>query len=182
MVDALPLTRERALGLADDGRLYERIDGELLVSAVPQPEHQRVVRALDRLLDAHCLTHRVGDVFNLPCGLALEPGQLTIPDLFVLPPGASFRRWEDAPRPLLVVEVVAPSTARVDRLTKRRLYQRVGIAEYWIADMDARMIGRWRPADERPEQLERWITWAPISDAPALNIDLTELFANALDR
>ena len=37
------------------------------------------------------------------------------------------------------------------RVLKRRFYQRMGVTEYWIVDVDARMVERWRPGDERPE-------------------------------
>jgi hypothetical protein len=37
--------------------------------------------------------------------------------------------------------------------TKRRLNQRAGISQYWIVDLDARIIERWHPEDDRPEIL-----------------------------
>ena len=35
---------------------------------------------------------------------------------------------------LLAIEVLSDRTARTDRRDKRRLYQREGVAEYWIVD------------------------------------------------
>ena len=69
--------------------------------------------------------------------------------------------------PLLAVEVLSPSTARADRTVKRRLYQRAGVPEYWIVDLEARLVERWRPADERPEVLTDTLTWRPVSPAPS---------------
>jgi Uma2 family endonuclease len=167
-------TRADVLDLPDDGHRRELIDGELVVTPTPRLEHQRVLRALNRLLDAHALAHGIADVFELPADLEVEPGQLTIPDLFVLPLGTSFHRWEDAPRPLLVVEVLSPSTARYDRGLKRRFYQRAGVPEYWIVDVDARVVERWRPGDERPEIADGLLEWR------GLTIDLSVLFETAL--
>jgi hypothetical protein len=45
----------------------------------------------------------------------------------------------------LVVEVLSPSTAQVDRARKRALYARVRFPEYWIVDVDERVVERWRP-------------------------------------
>ena len=42
--------------------------------------------------------------------------------------------------PDLIVEILSPSTGRLDMTTKRDLYARHGVAEYWIADPDARTI------------------------------------------
>ena len=60
---------------------------------------------------------------------------------------------------------------------KRRLYQREGVPEYWIVDVDARLVERWRPGDERPEILTTRLTWRPDPAAPALEIDLEPYFA-----
>ena len=50
--------------------------------------------------------------------------------------------WQDVTTLLLAIEVLSPTTARYDRLTKRRLYQQQGI-EYWIVDLDGRVVERW---------------------------------------
>jgi Uma2 family endonuclease len=42
--------------------------------------------------------------------------------------------------PDLVVEVLSPSTARVDRLEKLDLYAHYGIAEYWIVDPETQVF------------------------------------------
>jgi Uma2 family endonuclease len=83
---------------------------------------------------------------------------------------------------LLVVEIVSPSTARTDRQQKRRIYQSEGVPEYWIVDLDARVVERWRPHDTRPEIIADILVWQPQSDIAALSIDLVELFAEALGR
>jgi Uma2 family endonuclease len=59
---------------------------------------------------------------------------------------------------LLAVEVLSPSTARYDRLTKRRFYQQQGV-EYWIVDLDARIVERWLPGSDRPEILAEHLAW-----------------------
>jgi Uma2 family endonuclease len=42
--------------------------------------------------------------------------------------------------PLLVVEVLSPSTAQRDRVVKRRIYLDAGVEEVWIVDLDAEKI------------------------------------------
>lgn len=39
-----------------------------------------------------------------------------------------------------VCEVLSPSTSRVDRVQKRRIYAREGVRHYWIVDPDARTL------------------------------------------
>lgn len=66
----------------------------------------------------------------------------------------------------------------VGRIRSRSLrYRWARVAEYWIVDLDARLIERWRPDDERPEILEDRLTWQPEASGSALELDLRALFA-----
>lgn len=176
-----PWTREQVLALPADGQRHELVDGELLVTPTPRVRHQEAVLYLHAMLSAFLQAHQLGRSFCLPADLELEPGQLTQPDLFVLPTAPRFERWEDAPRPLLVVEVLSAATARGDRGPKRRLYQRAGVPELWIVDLDARLIERWRPADARPELLDLSLAWQPSAAAPAMTLDLAAFFSSIMD-
>jgi Uma2 family endonuclease len=104
--------------------------------------------------------------------------QLAQPGLFVAPlgPGPTPTRWEDVPNPILVTEIPSPSTARYDRPVKRRRYQVAGVPEYWVVDLDARVVDRWRPTDDRPEILDERLAWQPSAEHSPLEIDLPALF------
>lgn len=169
-------TRERVLALPADGNRYELIDGELIVSPTPRPLHRFAVRLLDYILDPYVRQHGLGTCMPLAADLEPEPGQLTQPDLFVLPPGPKFPHWEDAPLPTLVVEILSRSTARYDRGLKRRFYQRARIPEYWVVDIDARIVERWQPDDARPEVLDTTLQWKPKAGVGSLSIDLVKYF------
>ncbi len=143
-------TREEVLALPDDGNRYELIDGELVVSPSPRGLHQRAVIALFELVGPFVRRTRIGTVGLAPSDLDLRSGQLSQPDLFVVsrkPDGREPIDWADYGIPFFIAEVTSPSTARYDRITKRRRYQRSGVAEYWIVDPDARIVERWRPQD-----------------------------------
>jgi Uma2 family endonuclease len=79
-----------------------------------------------------------------------------------------------------VIEVLSPTTARADRHVKRRLYQRERVPEYWIVDVDARLVERWRPEDQRPEILAEQLAWQPEPSQPPLVIDLAGYFREVL--
>lgn len=42
--------------------------------------------------------------------------------------------------PDMVAEILSPATAKYDRLTKFRLYQKSGVREYWIVDPESRTV------------------------------------------
>lgn len=86
--------------------------------------------------------------------------------------------WAGYPNPILIIEVLSPSSARFDRVVKRRRVQRAGIPEYWIVDLDARMVERWRPSDERPEINDGLLVWRPEGASLPLEVGLPELFTS----
>jgi len=114
-----------------------------------------------------------------PADIELDPHGMVQPDVFVdgLVDGRPTNEWNAGAPLLLAVEVLSPSTARADRTVKRRRLQRAGIPEYWIVDLDARAVERWRPGDERPEVLADTIEWRPAPGTDPLTIALPPLFA-----
>lgn len=161
-------TVEQMRALPDDGRRYEVVYGELLVSPGPSLRHQRVSSELFVRLHGYLQEHGGGHVFYAPASVHHSTSTEVQPDLFVLSAGADI----NAPRArldevLLAIEVLSPSTARHDRFTKRRLFREVGIAQYWIVDMDARTVEVWTPDAESPlVQRERLIWSAPGAPTP----------------
>jgi len=59
---------------------------------------------------------------------------------------------------------------------KRLLFQRAGVPEYWIVDLDARLVERWRPGEERPEVITERLRWQPDPSTSPLEIDLPAFF------
>jgi len=167
--------------LPDDGLRYELVDGELVVTPAPSWIHQGVAASLFRRIDAWLATTRVGIIRFSPADIALGEDEILQPDLFVVPSDnpQPIRTWTDISRLLLAIEILSPSTARFDRLLKRRRYQRAGVPEYWIVDPDARLVERWRPEDTRPEVVGEVLPWQPDPGQPALEIDLVAMFAEA---
>lgn len=175
-------TPDEVRALPDDGRRYEVIRGELLVTPAPSFQHQEAVLQIVLVLRDYAERTAVGYALMSPADIEPEEGALVQPDVFVgrLPEGRRPRGWEDFARLLLAVEILSPSTARADRTVKRLLFQRTGVPEYWIADLDARLVERWRPGDERPEVLTERLRWQPDPRVAHLEIDLPAFFASVL--
>lgn len=175
-------TADMVRALPDDGNRYEVVDGALLVTPGPSWQHQRGVIELFLRLREYVATNAIGYVMIAPADVELGPDRMVQPDLFVVPlvDGRPPHSWEEAGRLLLAVEILSPATARADRIVKRRLYQREGVPEYWIVDVDARLIERWRPEYDRPEILTDRLEWRPDPSQPAtptLELDLPAYFA-----
>lgn len=158
------------------GERWELVDGEVLVTPSPNWVHQRIVLRLTILLDAYVRAQGIGEVFGSPLDVKLEPGLVLQPDVLVVPNGELRRRSDIVRRLLLAAEIVSPSSARYDRVTKRPHYQRNRVSGYWIVDDLSQTIERWTPDDERPELLAEQLAWHPAGAVEPFVLDLVQFF------
>jgi Uma2 family endonuclease len=131
--------------MANDGRRYEIVDGELFdVTPAPSPLHQRVSKRLQRQLEAYFESAGRGEVFDAPVDVLLTPHDVFEPDIVLVtdPSQVSARGIEGVPA--LLVEVLSPSTTAYDRSTKGRRYAALGIPHCWIVDPAAGRIECYR--------------------------------------
>jgi len=163
---------------APPGERWELVDGEVLVTPSPHWAHQRIVGRLFVLLDAYVRAHALGEVFPSPLDVKLQPGLVLQPDVLVVPAGEVRRRSDIVRRLLLAVEIISPSSARHDRVTKRPRYQRNRVPDYWIVDDTSQTIERWTPDDERPELLAEQLVWHPAGAPEPFVLDLIRFFAD----
>ena len=171
-------TIEALLALPDDGMRHELLDGEHVVTPAPTYGHQDVLATLFAALHAAIRSRPDLKVLWGPADLVLGPGTLVQPDLFVIrvDPASPPSSWKDVGVPLVAIEILSSGTASRDRGAKRRIYQRAGVREYWIVDLDARLIERWTPSDIRPEILDERLVWSPEGEPSLLSLDLASLF------
>ena len=125
-----------------DTKVAEIIDGELIVSPRPASPHAHV---------ATVLGSDVTGPFHGPPGTPAAPGgwwillepELHLGDDVLVPDWAGWRR-ERLPvfpkvafftiAPDWVCEIISPSTGRIDRSAKMRLYAAAGIGHLWMVD------------------------------------------------
>jgi Uma2 family endonuclease len=121
-------------------------------------------------------------VFTSPFDVELAPELIVQPDVFVLPTHEARRLLTEMPaRELMVAtDVLSPSSGRHDRVVKRPRYQE-HVPEYWIADLDARLVERWRSGDERPEIIVQTLEWHPSGATEPFRLALPEYFAEVFD-
>ena len=161
---------------APKGERWELVDGEVLVTPSPHWAHQRILAELFTLVRQYVRAQVLGEAFFSPLDVRLEPGLVLQPDMLVVPPGELQRRSDTIRRLLLAAEIVSPSSARYDRVTKRPHYQRHRVSEYWVVDDASRTVERWTPDDERPELLAEQLTWHPAGATEPFVLDLVPFF------
>ena len=174
------MTYEDYAALPDDGRRYELHDGELSVTFAPGRTHQAIVGRLFAIMLEHVTTRELGEVYVSPFDTILSNTTVVQPDIVFI---ANERLAILAERgvegaPTLVVEVISPSTARIDRVTKLALYARHAVPHCWIVDAAARTIEAYELEGAAYRIGVKWdgrkvVTLAPL---PELALDPTALW------
>lgn len=178
-------TYETLLGLPDGVRA-EVVGGRVEVAPSPLPEHGRAQRAIGRFIggpfdddDDH---GGHGGWWILPeVDVRLGPHDIVRPDV------TGWRRdrlpspWGQRPLEVVpdwVCEIISPSNAAHDRVTKRRLYASHGIPHYWLVDPVARTLEALRLAGEVWVELGVWGDGdlAKIEPFAAVDLDVGRLF------
>jgi Uma2 family endonuclease len=173
-------TAQMVRDLPDDGKRYEVVHGELLVTPSPRYPHQLVLGRLFAWVRAYLEgLGRADTVIFSPADISWDDETLVQPDLFVFPPDESSNDWRTIRTLLLAVEVLSPSSARADRVIKRRLYQEQRVETYWVVDIEARVVEVWHPGDERPEIVTGVLRWR-VPGGPELEVELAALFGPPL--
>lgn len=134
-------TAAKYLSQPDDGKLYEVLNGELIMAAAPTVRHQEISFKVAKILDAFVLSKKLGKVLISPVDVVLGD-DLTEPDVvFVsVERKAIIGRERLTGAPDLVVEVLSLSTSERDLRYKWDLYARSGVREYWVVNPEAETV------------------------------------------
>ena len=178
MVAPRYFTADMVRAIPDDGKRYETVYGELLVSPSPRPLHQRVLARLQLAVGVYLQTHPAGLMLASPADISWAPDVLVQPDLFVVDRDqARALDWSRMQRLLLAVEILSPSSVRADRFVKRAAYQRYGVETYWLVDADEQLVEVWTPGAVFPVAIDAELRWHPAGASADFVLRLNELFA-----
>jgi Uma2 family endonuclease len=167
-VTALPrgraLTRRDLEQMPDDGHRYELIDGTLIVTPAPSRRHQRASLRLSLLLAASCPADL--ELLYAPFDVAVDEHTVLQPDLLV-GRKVDFTEHDLPTAPLLAVEILSPSTRRVDLTLKRSRFAAAGCPSYWVVDPDEPSLVVWQLHGEEYVEVARAVGTEQVDvDAP----------------
>jgi len=125
---------EEWLSWGEDVRA-ELYEGALIMMAPPTQRHQGMLMELAAQLHTF-LKNKPCKVFPAPFGVRLFDDEDTVfePDIVVVCDKSKLDGRVCNGAPDLVVEIVSPSTERMDRIYKHRKYRQAGVREYWILE------------------------------------------------
>ena len=165
--------------IPDDGKRHEIIDGGHYVSPAPGFKHQQVLANLHLILGSFVRSAGIGKILFAPFDVVLSEHNVLQPDiLFVATDRVEIITQKNIQgAPDLVIEVLSEGYRRHDEITKRNLYERFGVKEYWIVDAELETVKIYR--------LEDGVYGAPVlrsrENSDSLNSPLLPEFECALE-
>ena len=144
--EMLKFTYADYLALPDDGKRYEIIAGDLLMSPSPNRIHQYILLKLAKRLDDFVEKQRLGHTFIAPFDVVLSKHNVVQPDIVFVSQKNEHIISETHIHgtPDLLVEIISPGSARRDREIKRKLYAKFGVSEYWLVNPKLQTIEVYR--------------------------------------
>lgn len=177
---ATPLTVCDYRLLPEGPPYYQLVEGDLFIAPPPDLYHQDIVGNLFFLVRSYLQKRPVGTIHLAPSDVQLSDLNVYQPDLYFVSTGRKsiLQRQGAVGAPDLVVEVLSPKTARLDKGIKRSVYARTGVEELWLVDPDRKEVEIYRlgEAADTPSSICRLgrIVESPLF--PGLKIPVAKLF------
>ena len=133
-------TYQDYLKLPEDSR-YELIEGKLLMTPSPFLRHQSVIAKLYKYLSQYVDANNLGKIYFAPLDVILSNETVVQPDiLFVSHQRSSILRDWVHGAPDMIVEIISQGSKERDRLIKKSLYEKHGVQEYWMVDLEREFV------------------------------------------
>ena len=152
----MPLSREQVYTTDDiyalpDGERAELIDGQIYMMGTPSRIHQKLVGQLSRIIGNYIESnHGSCEIYPAPFAVFIKKDDKNYvePDISVICDKSklSDRGCEGAPD--FIIEIVSPSSRRMDYYKKCALYAESGVREYWIVDPEKQRTMIYRYEDD----------------------------------
>lgn len=133
-----PRTIMEVFKMLPEGTLAELINGQIYMSPTPTNLHQRIIRKLSIKLSDFVERNDLGEVFFAPLDIYLDKNANAVhPDIIFISKINPSQPLDNVPYegiPDLLVEIPSPGNNKHDLVTKKNLYEKFGVKEYWIID------------------------------------------------
>ena len=144
----MPLLQERFYTTDDiyalpDGQRAELIEGQIYYMAPPSRTHQRITIELSTIINNYIKSN------NGPCEVDIAPFAVFLnkddknyvePDISVICDKDKLTDKGCVGAPDWIIEIVSPSSRRMDYSIKLFKYRTAGVREYWIVDWEKNRI------------------------------------------
>ncbi len=124
-----------------EGDPAQLIGGEFWMSPSPTRKHQKIAGIFYRALARFVEENNLGEVYY-EFDVKLDDENILRPDIIFVSKDHLKNleeRWLNG-SPDIVVEVLSPSTATMDTIVKKEIYEKFNVPEYWIIDPESEEV------------------------------------------
>ncbi|GHU74829.1 hypothetical protein FACS1894188_04330 [Clostridia bacterium] len=122
-----------------DERPYEVLGGQIYYMASPTTNHGTVQSNIYNIFEKF-LKGKKCRAFNVPTDIFFDDENTLVPDVFIVCNRDIIKLDGIHGAPDLIVEVLSRSTEKKDRGSKKSVYEKYGVKEYWLVDVVKRSI------------------------------------------
>ena len=161
-----------------EGKRAELIDGQIYDMAPPGRIHQELVQQLSRTIGNYIADHKgTCKVYPAPFAVFLNQDDKTYvePDISVICDPNKLNERGCVGAPDWVIEIVSPSSKRMDYYTKLFKYRSAGVREYWIVDPSKRLVMTYSFTGQENGEAYSFDDTVPVAIYPGFSINLEEL-------
>ena len=163
--------------------LFELLNGEIMHKNYPSLTHQRTLRNLVLGLEKHLASQhpKSGELLFAPFGVILDEFNAPQPDLiFVSAANQAIIQEEGIfGVPDLLIEIISPSSLKMDRFTKAEIYEKAGVTEYWLVDTNNESVEIYENVNNRFKIFSVIAVSGSLSSKifPELKMEISEVFS-----
>lgn len=177
----LLITAGEYYNLPDESPNYQLVEGELIMAPAPNRYHQTVSQNLELIIGNFLRENPIGRLYDAPLDVELDEHNVFQPDKVFVSKARESILTEHGIKgtPDLVIEILSPSNAALDRQRKRKVYARTGVEELWFVDPDARRVEVYRLQEDAERAAALYYQPDELESAmlPGLKIAVREVFA-----
>ena len=173
------MTADEFAALPEGPPYFQLVEGELYFMATPSLQHQEIVMNVAFSIKAHLRAHpSVGRVIISPSDVRVDDQNVFEPDVYFVSRDRAgiFTKQGASGAPNLVVEVLSPSTQRLDRQEKRPVYFRAGVREIWYVLPERQAVEIHLPNSDGPARALSAGETLTSDLLPGRSVPVAELF------
>ncbi|MDE7211834.1 MAG: Uma2 family endonuclease [Lachnospiraceae bacterium] len=179
----MPLPKRQDYTIEDiyalpEGQRAELVDGQLYMMSPPNRVHQKLSNRLSQKITNYIdSNHGNCEVYTAPFAVFLDADDKTYvePDISVVCDGSKLNDQGCNGAPDFIIEIVSPSSRKMDYSTKNALYSNAGVREYWIVDPDKERTTVYRYHQDFTPIIFMFDQDIPVSIYDGLSICIAEM-------
>ena len=125
-----------------EGTLCQLINNKLIMSPAPNILHQEVLNEINIEVSNFLRKSKIGKILIAPTDVHFSNQNILQPDILFIK-NENLHKIKTSGlfgAPDLIIEILSPSTSKLDYKEKKSVYEKFGVQEYFIVDPESKSV------------------------------------------